>query len=114
MIATTTLIDILSNLKGFDTIVVVVVGLVRNMFWSFIFLMQLGARCSELEQIIWEYFDGTLVGLTGCAITSATSLVTLVGTTSITSYFLFLLQQFFLAWSVLPQFEWVSYGLTII
>jgi hypothetical protein len=95
MIATTTLIDTLSNLKGFDTIVVVVVGLVWNMFWSFVFLRQLGAWGSKLEQIIQEYFNGTLVGLIGCAITSTTNLATLVGTTSTPSSSLFCCDSFF-------------------
>ncbi len=105
MITATTLIGTLSNLKGFDTIVVVVVSFVWNMFWTFVFYRQLGALCLELEQIIQECFNGTLVELIGCAITSTTNSTTLVGTTSISNSSIFLLWQVFLEWLVLPQFE---------
>jgi hypothetical protein len=82
-----------------------VVSFVWNMFWTFVFYRQLGALCLELEQIIQECFNGTLVELIGCAITSTTNSTTLVGTTSISNSSIFLLWQVFLEWLVLPQFE---------
>jgi hypothetical protein len=68
MTTTTTLINTLSSLKDFTAIMVILFGLIQNMFSTFVFLGQLGALCSKLKQIIQEYFNGTLVGLIGCAI----------------------------------------------
>jgi hypothetical protein len=34
------------------------IGLAQNMFWTSIFLGQLGAWCSKLEQIIQGYYQG--------------------------------------------------------
>jgi len=87
----TKLINTLSSLKGFTTIVAIVVGLIRNMLWTFVFFKQSAAWCSKLKQIMHGYFNGTLVGLTCCAIISTIGLTTLVGTTSTTSYYPFLL-----------------------
>jgi hypothetical protein len=81
MTSTTTLTNTLSSLRFFVIIVVVVVGLVWNMLWTFVFLGQSRAWCSKLEHIIQGYFNGTLVGLTCCAVTSAISSTTLVGKT---------------------------------
>ncbi len=87
----TTLIRTLSSLGFFATIVV---GLVWNMFKTFTFLGQSGARCLELEQIIQGYLNGILVGLIGFVITSATGSTTLVGTIGIVGSSLFLYDKF--------------------
>lgn len=47
--STTTFIGTLSCLGFFVTIVVIMVGLVWNMFWTSIFLGQSSARCSKLK-----------------------------------------------------------------
>jgi hypothetical protein len=57
--------------------------------------------------------QGALASLTCCAITSTTSLTTLVETYTIGS-FLFLLWHGFLTWPILPQFEQVRYCLIIL
>jgi hypothetical protein len=57
---------------------------------NFILLGQLGVQCFELKQIIHGYINGTLIGLIGCVVISTTSL-TLMRTTNITCFFLFLL-----------------------
>jgi len=75
----------------------VVVGLVQNMYWTFVFLGQLGAWCSKLEHIIHKYLNNTLVGLTSCAITLAIGSVTFVSTTS---FSLFLFWQVSLPWPI--------------
>ncbi len=87
----------LLGLKGFVTTIVVVVGLVWNMLSTIIFLGQLGAWSLKLKQIMQGYFNGTLTSLTCCVLTLVTS-----STTSITSFFLFLLWHVYLAWSILP------------
>ncbi len=93
---TTTLTSKLSSLEDFALIVVIVVSLVRNMFWTFVFLKQLGAQCSKIEQIIQGYFNGTLADLTSCAITPTTGSITLVETTCTTSsLFYFIVIGFF-------------------
>ncbi len=89
MITTITLTGILLGLEDFTTIMVVMVGLAQNMFWTFVFLGQPGALCSELEQIIQGYLNGTLIGLIGCAITPTTSLTILVETTGIVGFYFF-------------------------
>ncbi len=48
-VMTTTLTGTLSSLEAFATTTVVMVGLTRNMFWTFIFLGQLGAWYSKLK-----------------------------------------------------------------
>jgi hypothetical protein len=91
VIATITLTGTLSCLKTFGTTIVIVVGLVQNIFLTFVFLGQLDAQCQELEQIIHGYLKGTLAGLTGCVVTLATSLTILMGTIGMIGFFLFLL-----------------------
>jgi hypothetical protein len=75
------------------------------MFWTFVFLRQSNAQCSKLKQIIQGYFNGILIGLIGCVVTSTTSLTTLVGTIGNTGSSLFLLWQVSFAWPILPQFD---------
>jgi len=79
-----------------------------------VFLGQLGARCSELKQILHGYLNGILVGLTSCVVIPTTDSTILVETIGTASSFLFLLWQVFLAWPILPQFEHVNYCLAII
>jgi len=74
-----TLTSTLSGLKVVGTIMEIVVGLVQNMLWIFIFRGQTSARSLKLEQIIHGYLKGTLAGLIGCAIILTTSSTNLVG-----------------------------------
>jgi len=69
---------------------VVAVGLVQNMFKTFIFLRQSSAWCLKLEQIIQGYLKGILVGLTCCVVTSIIDSTTLVGIIGIVGSFFFL------------------------
>jgi hypothetical protein len=68
-----------------------VVGLVWNMFWTFVFLGYSSAQCLELEQIMQGYFNGILVGFTSCIVTPTTGSTTLVETIGTTS-------SLFLSW----------------
>ncbi len=88
-----TLIGTLLGIGLFVATIKIIFGLVRNIFWTFAFLGQLGARCSKQEQIIQGYLNGTIASLTGYVVTSTTGLATLVGTTGTIDYSLFLLWQ---------------------
>jgi len=90
----TTLIDTLSSLKAFGTTIVIMFILIRNVFWTFVFLRQFGARCSTLKQIMHGYLKGILVGLTSFAVTSTTSSTTLVSTIITTTYSFFYYDKF--------------------
>jgi hypothetical protein len=90
MTTTTTLTSTLSSLEVFTTTMVVTVGLVENMFRTFIFLGQSSAWCLKLEQIFQGYFKGILIGLTGCVVTLTIDSTTLVGTIGIIGFFSFL------------------------
>lgn len=114
MTTTTTLTRTLSSLGFFATTIVVVFGLVRNIFWTSVFLGQLGAWCSKLDYIIQGYFKGTLASLTGYAVPLAIDLTTLVGITRTVSCSLFMLWHVSLAWPILPQFEHVNYYLKVV
>jgi hypothetical protein len=78
---TATLVITLSSLEGFGNKMVVVVGLVQNMFWTSIFLGQSGAQCPKLKHIIHGNLNGTLAGWKGCVITSTINSTTLLGIT---------------------------------
>jgi hypothetical protein len=64
------------------------------MFWTLVFLEQSTARCLTLEQIMYGYRKGIIVGLTGCIIISIIGSIVLVGTTSITISSLFCYDKF--------------------
>jgi hypothetical protein len=91
MTTTITLTSTLSSLEVFTTTMVIGVGLIQNMFKTFIFLGQSSAWCLKLEQIIQGYLKGILVGLTSCVVTSTIDSTTLVGTIGIIGSFFFLL-----------------------
>jgi hypothetical protein len=91
MTTTITLTSTLSSLEVFTTTMVIGVGLIQNMFKTFIFLGQSSAWCLKLEQIIQGYLKGILVGLTSCVVTSTIDSTTLVGTIGIVGSFFFLL-----------------------
>jgi len=104
----------LLGLKCFYIMVAIVVGLVWNVFWIFVFLGQSGAWCSKLKYITHGYFKGTLIGLISWVVTLATNSTTLMCTTCITCSSLFLLWHISLAWPIFPHFEHVNGWLVIV
>jgi hypothetical protein len=87
VIATITLIGTLTCLKTFGIIIVIVVGLVWNIFLLSSFQRNGCTMLRARTNNTWI----SQVGLIGCAVTLATNLTVLVGTIGMIGFFLFLM-----------------------
>jgi hypothetical protein len=90
-----TLTNTLSGLENIATTVAVMVGLIRNMSWTSIFLRQWGAQYSKLEQIIQGYLNGTLVSLIGYVVTPTMDSTNLVERSVLVLFFSYFDKFFF-------------------